>query len=428
MLIFAVNPNSPLVVMRKSKISNDLLFTQHHFDLLARLYKSSLDNFDSVSDICKNITAAVANGIDVQRVGFWKILHNRLVCECLYEHPAGIHTTDIDLLASELPAYFQALTDGIAIVADDARSNPFTRELTERYLIPRDISGMLDLPIRENGELIGVLCCERCGPVQEWSESDLAFARATADVMMVLLEQYRHRETQREIGKLYTVSKRLNEKLLDFTYIISHNIRSNTSNMSMIMDLIDDTEEASEKDEYLKLLRESNNKLSETIHYLNETINIQLGSKQRKTKLNVKSAIESTLRGVNGIIKKERAAINILVPEQLEIKTIPSYFESILFNLVTNAIKYKSPHRALVIEISAKRTGGKTLITVKDNGIGIDLKRNGNKLFGMYKTFHAHPEATGLGLFMTRNHVDALGGTIEVESVPGAGSTFKVLL
>jgi signal transduction histidine kinase len=112
----------------------------------------------------------------------------------------------------------------------------------------------------------------------------------------------------------------------------------------------------------------------------------------------------------------------------MEIRTIPSYFESIMFNLITNAIKYKSPERNPVIEITAKRANSKTAILVSDNGIGIDLHKNKNKIFGMYKTFHGNNDAVGLGLFMTRNHVEALGGTIEVESEMGKGSTFKVVL
>ncbi|MFT3793137.1 ATP-binding protein [Flavobacterium sp.] len=414
--------------MKQSNISNNLLFTQEHFDLLTKLYKSSLRDYDSLEDIYKVITETVAAGLQIDRVGFWKILEDKLVCLDLYDNQSGEHRTDKDLLASELPNYFNALKEGIAIVAHDAVSNPYTKELTQSYLSPRRITDMLDLPIRENGHLIGVLCCENCDHQRNWSEADLAFARAAGDIMTLLVEQYAHRETEREFEKLYEVAKKLNEKLLDFTYIISHNIRSNTSNMSMIIDLIDDTNDETEKCEYFQLLKESNNKLCETIHYLNETINIQLGSKESKVRLNLKSEIEKTLHGVNGIIKKENTAITIAVPDDMEIKTIPSYFESIMFNLITNAIKYKSPERNPEIEISAKKSNSKTEILVKDNGRGIDLFRNRNKIFGMYKTFHGNEDAVGLGLFMSKNHVEALGGTIEVESQPGQGSIFKVVL
>lgn len=414
--------------MDQSKISNNLLFTLEHFDLLTKLYKSSFQDFHSTDEIYKVITETTAKGLQIDRASYWKITNEKLVCMTLYDSNSRKHTIERDLLAIELPNYFLALKNSIAIVADDALTNEFTKELRENYLIPLGITDMLDLPIRENGKLVGVLCCEHRDDPRSWSHSDFAFARAVGDIMALWIEQARHRETEREIENLYAISKKLNEKLLDFTYIISHNIRSNTSNMSMIIDLIDDTKDEIEKLEYFKLLRESNNKLSETIHYLNETINIQLGSKASKMKLNLKSEIEKTLHGVNGIIKRGNTAIKIEVPDDMEIKTIPSYFESIMFNLITNAIKYKSPDRNPEIEITAKKVNSKIAITVKDNGLGIDLNKNKNKIFGMYKTFHGNEDAVGLGLFMSKNHVEALGGTIHVESEPGKGSTFKVVL
>lgn len=418
--------------MDQSKISNNLLFTQEHFDLLARLYKSSFRDFHSVKDVYRMITETMAHGLDIDRASYWQIGHEKLVCQDIFDNVNNRHTVEKDLFAIELPNYFKALKNGIAIVADDALTNEFTKELKEHYLLPLGITDMLDLPIRENGQLVGVLCCEHRDDPRMWSQSDFAFARAVGDIMALLIEQCRHRQTELEIESLYEVSRKLNEKLLDFTYIISHNIRSNTSNMSMIIDLIDDARDESEKRDYFKLLKASNDKLSETIHYLNETINIQIGSKESKVRLNLKSEIEKTLHGVNGIIKQEKATIRIDVPDRMEIKTIPSYFESIMFNLITNAIKYKSPERHPEIEITAKKisrsVGNKIEIMVKDNGLGIDLKKNKNKIFGMYKTFHGNGDAVGLGLFMSKNHVEALGGTIDVESELGKGSLFKLVL
>lgn len=414
--------------MDQSKISNYLLFTQTHFDLLNKLYTSSFKDFLSPDEIYKVITEAIAHGLQLNRASYWKFTDDRLICMTMFNNSDNTHCSDKDLFASDLPNYFLALKNGIAIVADNALTNEFTKELKEKYLVPNGITDILDLPIRENGVLVGVLCCEHRDAKRKWNDSDFAFARTVGDMMTLLIEQCRHRNTEREIEKLYAVSKKLNEKLLDFTYIISHNVRSNTSNMSMIIDLIADSDNAEEKQEYFALLKESCDKLSETIHYLNETINIQLGSKEEKTKLNVKSEIEKTLLGVNCIIRKEKASIVIDIAGDIEIQSIPSYFESIIFNLVTNAIKYKAPNKRPEIAITAKKVNLKTEITVEDNGLGIDLQKNKNKIFGMYKTFHGNDDAIGLGLFMTKNHVEALGGTISVESEVGKGSTFKIIM
>lgn len=413
--------------MSKSE-HHTLLFSHKHLELLTHLYRCSVRDFQSVPDIYRKCTNVLARGINSQRVSYWQLKRTRLVCLDLFDAATGTHGQDQDLIASELPHYFAALRGGIALIANDVYTHEATMELAQTYLRPRNISAMLDVPVREDGKLSGVLCCERLGDAPHWSESDLAFARVVADVMSLLLEQFDHQKTETQYEQLYEVAARLNEKLLDFTYIVSHNIRSNTSNIAMILDLIDEAESEAEKSAYFKLLRETSNKLSETIHYLNETINIQLGSKETRVWLKVLPAITKLLSGINAILQKEHAQIDLDIDEKLEIETIPSYFESVIFNLITNAVKYRDPNRAPHISIRAFQQDDRVHVEVQDNGLGIDLSRHKNKLFGMYKTFHGNKDAVGLGLFMTRNHVEALGGSITVESQPGKGSCFKIVL
>src|SRR5690606_37667081 len=98
----------------------------------------------------------------------------------------------------------------------------------------------------------------------------------------------------------------------------------------------------------------------------------------------------------------------------------------IIQNLISNAIKYKNPDRAPVILIESYIENNIVKLRVKDNGLGIDLERNGDKIFGFRKTFHKHPDAKGLGLFITRNQIETLGGKIYVESKPNIGTTFTI--
>jgi signal transduction histidine kinase len=102
--------------------------------------------------------------------------------------------------------------------------------------------------------------------------------------------------------------------------------------------------------------------------------------------------------------------------------------ESIMLNLVTNAIKYRSPERLPVVIINAHTNYKGIVITIEDNGLGIDLERYRNKLFGMNKTFHGNEDARGLGLYITKNQVESMGGRIEVESKLNVGTKFSVYL
>jgi signal transduction histidine kinase len=112
----------------------------------------------------------------------------------------------------------------------------------------------------------------------------------------------------------------------------------------------------------------------------------------------------------------------------LHIFSDKAYLDSILLNLITNAIKYRKKEHAPVIHISAKAEGENIVLRVIDNGSGIDLKKHGHQLFGMFKTFHGNREARGIGLFLIKNQIEAMGGSITVQSAPGEGTSFSIEL
>jgi signal transduction histidine kinase len=116
------------------------------------------------------------------------------------------------------------------------------------------------------------------------------------------------------------------------------------------------------------------------------------------------------------------------IPENYTMFVIPAYLDSIVLNLLTNGIKFRGPNRDAYVRLSAQRDGKATVITVEDNGLGIDLAMHGDKVFGLYKTFHQNTDSKGLGLFITKNQVEAMGGTITVESQVDAGTTFMITL
>jgi signal transduction histidine kinase len=129
---------------------------------------------------------------------------------------------------------------------------------------------------------------------------------------------------------------------------------------------------------------------------------------------------------VNDVILESGVVITNHVSDKLNIEAIPAYLDSILLNLITNAIKYRSPNRAPTIDISSKNQGDYLVLSVKDNGLGLDLNKYKDKLFGMYKTFHNNPNSRGIGLFITKNQIEAMNGKIEVESKVDEGTTFKI--
>jgi len=117
------------------------------------------------------------------------------------------------------------------------------------------------------------------------------------------------------------------------------------------------------------------------------------------------------------------------IDSHFEIDTITGskpYFESIFYNMISNAIKYRSESNTPTLHIISKADNDAIILSFADNGAGIDLDRFGYKLFGMYQRFHETAGGKGLGLYLVKTQVEAMGGTIRVDSFPGKGTTFLI--
>lgn len=221
-----------------------------------------------------------------------------------------------------------------------------------------------------------------------------------------------------------------NKRLLSFTHIVSHNLNSHTSNIKMLLSFLRSSYEKGSKqdfEELFTLMEDASNNLENTIYHLNEIVQIQTDINKNKQDILFTDAWRSLEASITSLIQESNAEVSLDFKVK-KIKYVPAYLESVFLNLLTNAIKYKKPGEPPVIEVKSFKKKGKVWLTVKDNGMGINLERHGDKVFGMYKTFHKNEDSRGLGLFITKNQVEALGGVVEVESTEGVGSIFKVRL
>jgi PAS domain S-box-containing protein len=227
---------------------------------------------------------------------------------------------------------------------------------------------------------------------------------------------------ENKLKKLLEITEKQNKSLQNFAYIVSHNIRSHSANISGLSDIIhnENTNKVSE------LLVQSSHKLSETINNLNSIITMQNASDKNFHSINLREQITKTIDAVNHFVILQNASIKNLVSDQTLIDGIPSYIESILLNLITNAIKYKKENESVEITISSSDSEDYTILSIKDNGRGIDLNKYKNSIFGLYKTFHGNKDANGMGLFIVKNQIESMHGKIEVESTVNEGSEFKV--
>lgn len=229
-----------------------------------------------------------------------------------------------------------------------------------------------------------------------------------------------------KVQNLLNVTTDQNKRLLNFAHIVSHNLRSHSGNIGMLLDLVNYEHPDIQNSEMMLYLKKAVGELTETISHLNEVVLMHTNSKKNVVRLNLRENVEKTLSVLSGILLEAKSNVTNTINDSITIDYIPAYLESILLNLISNAIKYRSPERISEIRIYSQTETGYFVLCIEDNGLGIDLETYGDKLFGMYKTFHQHEDSRGIGLFLTKNQIEAMNGKITVESTPNQGTTFKI--
>tara|TARA_R110002050_G_scaffold147861_4_gene273953 strand:+ start:16868 stop:18712 length:1845 start_codon:yes stop_codon:yes gene_type:complete len=234
------------------------------------------------------------------------------------------------------------------------------------------------------------------------------------------------KQKQKELKNLISVTSSQNKKLINFAHIVSHNLRSHSANFAMLLDFLGNEKDENERLKIMGMLMDSSKNLMETLHNLNDIVAINTESNIIKKEVNFNKKLNSVLKQINPQLNKAKATVISEVSDDLNINVVPAYLKNILTNIITNALKYKKPNVDPIIKISVNYVQNYTVISIEDNGVGLDLKKYGTKLFGMYKTFHGNSDAKGLGLYITKNQIEAMHGKISATSQVGIGSTFNL--
>jgi PAS domain S-box-containing protein len=239
---------------------------------------------------------------------------------------------------------------------------------------------------------------------------DITDRKEIEDKQLLLVDQYSHQ----------------NAKLVDFTNIVSHNLRGPLVNIDLLVKYMQATDDVEEKNELIDKLGPIIESLHEVFDELVESIQIQNDTEIAWDDNNFTEAVDRVLKAFNAEIVNTGSVFCVESNTVSVLKFPSKYLNSILYNLISNSIKYRSPDRPLQVSIEAVKKDGKVLMTIKDNGLGFDMKRHKDNLFKIGKVFHKNPSAKGFGLFMTKAQIEAMGCSIWVDSEPNAGATFYV--
>lgn len=217
-----------------------------------------------------------------------------------------------------------------------------------------------------------------------------------------------------------------NKRLANFAHITSHNLRAPVSNLSALKRMHEMSETEEEKALIFEKFETVIDHLSSTLNELVEALIIKEKGEDEVSNVVLKDVFDKIAETLTGQVMNSEAKLESDFSAFADIQFNKAYMESIMLNLISNAIKYKSPDRSPVIKVYTEERNGGHLLHFQDNGLGIDLAKHGKKMFGLHKTFHEHPEAKGVGLFLVKTQVEAAGGEIRVSSEQGKGTKFTI--
>lgn len=218
-----------------------------------------------------------------------------------------------------------------------------------------------------------------------------------------------------------------NKDLQQFSYIVSHNLRAP---IAKIMGLVSVMESESDENKYmLEKLTEEAAQLDEVVKDINTIVSARKSEKEKMEMVFLERKLILIQQVLENQITESQANFVTDFTAVSEFVSIKSYIYSILYNLISNSIKYRKPDVPLRIEVKSSQDEKFICLSVKDNGEGIDLVKNGNKLFGLYKRFHTGSvTGKGIGLNLVKTHAESLGGRVEIESELTVGTTFRVYI
>ncbi|WP_026898195.1 PAS domain-containing sensor histidine kinase [Daejeonella oryzae] len=218
-----------------------------------------------------------------------------------------------------------------------------------------------------------------------------------------------------------------NNDLEQFTYIVSHNLRAPVANILGIENLLNDPGLSPRDVIFLKEgLRQSVNGLDSVVRDLSQIIQVRNQINETKENILFAEIVDEIKISIKNLIDRENINIESDFNEIESIITLKSYLYSIFYNLISNSIKYRQKHIPGIITIKSRRSENKIELIFTDNGMGIDLQKIGDQVFGLYKRFHLNIEGKGMGLFMVKNQVETLGGKISIQSEVNKGTEFTI--
>ena len=217
-----------------------------------------------------------------------------------------------------------------------------------------------------------------------------------------------------------------NAQLEQYAFITAHNLKAPVARLKGLVNIFELTNNSSNSNnEIVYRIKEASLDMDDVISDINKILKIKNFSQQDRKDVNIEILIDKIKKRLEDRIHENKTTVETGL-QSITLPSIDTYLESILYNLIYNGIKYSREGVDSYIRVQSYRSRNRVYIEVKDNGIGIDLDRFGEKIFGLYQRFHDHVNGKGIGLYLVKTQVEALNGKIAVESEVNKGTSFKL--
>ncbi|KIA85913.1 histidine kinase [Flavobacterium sp. AED] len=220
---------------------------------------------------------------------------------------------------------------------------------------------------------------------------------------------------------------KINKDLKHLSYTTSHDLKSPVNNLLSVFDLIDLSKINDEETlEFITILKTATESLRQTLKKSVDELIHKDELNAPIEELGLNKNLNEVLLSIKSLIENSKIIINIDFSDLAEINFNKEYLKSIFLNLITNSIKYSKPDTLPSISIVSKKVNGISQLIYSDNGLGFDMEKVKDKIFGLHQKFHDHIDSNGIGLYLIYNHITNLGGRIEVESKINEGVKFTI--
>lgn len=232
---------------------------------------------------------------------------------------------------------------------------------------------------------------------------------------------------EEEKARLTETVLRKNRELREFSYVCSHDVRAPVKNLLSLLQLLEEVPgQPAQARSLMELLRRSTEQLDGKLNDLIYVLQHQGDADISRERCRLQEVLNRTLESIGQLIGEAGATVEADFSQAPELLFSRTYLESVLLNLISNSLRYADPNRSPRIRLHSRIEQGRLCLDIEDNGQGFPLEQVKDRVFGLFQKFSNHPESRGMGLYLVRSMLSALGADIELSSTPGEGT--RILL